>query len=73
MNVLTAIMQRCMKQYRSNALTVTSCVTTPSLLQMNWMRSKTMIEIDGILYDADDYYYWEHLQACLNEMEIDDA
>lgn len=32
-----------------------------------------MIEIDGILYDADDYYYWEYLQACLNEMEIDDA
>ena len=30
-----------------------------------------MIEIDGILYDADDYYYWEHLQACLTEMEID--
>jgi hypothetical protein len=32
----------------------------------------TMIEIDGILYDADDYYYWEHLQACLSEMENDD-
>jgi len=32
-----------------------------------------MIEIDGILYDADDYYYWEHLQACLSEMENEDA
>ena len=34
-----------------------------------------MIEIDGILYDADEYYYWEHLQACLREVkeEIDDA
>jgi hypothetical protein len=32
-----------------------------------------MIEIDGILYDADDYYYWEHLQDCLNEMEIDNV
>ena len=31
-----------------------------------------MIDIDGILYDADDYYYWEHLQACLHEEEIDD-
>ena len=33
-----------------------------------------MIEIDGILYDADEYYYWEHLQACLREVkeEIDD-
>ena len=28
-----------------------------------------MIDIDGILYDADDYYYWEHLQACLHEEE----
>jgi hypothetical protein len=28
-----------------------------------------MIEIDGILYDADDYYYWEHLQDCLNAEE----
>jgi len=34
-----------------------------------------MIEIDGILYDADEYYYWEHLQACLRlyEEENDDA
>ena len=32
-----------------------------------------MIEIDGILYDADDYYYWEHLQACLSEMDADDG
>ena len=32
-----------------------------------------MIEIDGILYDADDYYYWEHLQASLNEMEKDNG
>ena len=33
-----------------------------------------MIESDGILYDADEYYYWEHLQACLREVkeEIDD-
>ena len=33
-----------------------------------------MIEIAGILYDADEYYYWEHLQACLREVkeEIDD-
>ena len=31
-----------------------------------------MIDIDGILYDADDYYYWENLQACLHEVEIDD-
>ena len=33
-----------------------------------------MIEIDGILYDADEYYYWEHLQACLREVKeaIDD-
>ena len=33
-----------------------------------------MIEIDGILYDADEYNYWEHLQACLREVkeEIDD-
>jgi hypothetical protein len=31
-----------------------------------------MIDIDGILYDADDYYYFEHLQACLHEMENDD-
>jgi len=30
-----------------------------------------MIDIDGILYDVDDYYYWEHLQACLHEVEID--
>ena len=33
-----------------------------------------MIEIDGILYDADEYYYWEHLDGCLClfEEEIDD-
>jgi len=32
-----------------------------------------MIDIDGILYEADDYYYWEHLQACLHEEENEDA
>lgn len=26
-----------------------------------------MIDIDGILYDADDYYYFEHMQSCLKE------
>jgi hypothetical protein len=32
-----------------------------------------MIDIDGILYDADEYYYWEHLQACLHEKEMENA
>ena len=32
-----------------------------------------MIDIDGILYDADDYYYFEHMQSCLDEMEQEDA
>jgi len=31
-----------------------------------------MLDIDGILYDADDYYYFEHMQSCLDEMENDD-
>ena len=32
------------------------------------------LAIDGMLYDADEYYYWEHLEACLRlcEEEIDD-
>jgi len=30
-----------------------------------------MLDIDGILYDADDYYYFEHLQSCLEEEQSD--